>query len=227
MTVLMAIQPFYFPWIGHFAMIEASDICVILDDVQFSRGWQNRNRLANLDERVFWITVPVRREGLGTLVKEARISGASWIERHRKAARACYATLPGFGLVEDLLDQVAVTDGGSLCELNLATTQQVMGLLGIRTHIYKQSDLRPKGRRTEMLISLCRHFGASAYISGPAAKAYLDVKQFAAEGISVEWFEPRAICRRPGPTSIALPLSVLDTLAHFGPSTKRLLGQSS
>ncbi len=43
------------------------------------------------------------------------------------------------------------------------------------------------GERSERLVDICRHFGASRYVSGDAAQSYLDVPLFEREGIRVEW----------------------------------------
>ena len=43
---ISVMQPYFFPYLGYFQLIAASDIFVILDDVQFiDKGWINRNRI--------------------------------------------------------------------------------------------------------------------------------------------------------------------------------------
>ena len=46
-----------------------------------------------------------------------------------------------------------------------------------------------KGGKSERLASLCEQAGGTTYISGPAAKAYMDVDEFTKRNISVEWFD--------------------------------------
>ena len=61
------------------------------------------------------------------------------------------------------------------------------------------------------LVDLCREAGATHYLSGPAAKSYLDVELFRANSYRVEWmsyegyppypqlhgaFDPRVLDRR-------------------------------
>lgn len=47
--------------------------------------------------------------------------------------------------------------------------------------------MEPAEGANERLISLCRQVGADTYLSGPAAKAYLNEAQFNDAGITVEW----------------------------------------
>jgi hypothetical protein len=59
--------------------------------------------------------------------------------------------------------------------------------LGLRRRIERSSTLGVSGERSERLLNICRHFGASTYVSGDAAEAYLDVGLFERQGIAVEW----------------------------------------
>ena len=45
--VAAIMQPYYLPYVGYWRLIATADIFVILDNVNFSRGWINRNRIAN------------------------------------------------------------------------------------------------------------------------------------------------------------------------------------
>ena len=57
-------QPTYLPWLGYFALINASKKIIFLDDVQLnSRSWQQRNRIINND-KISYLTVPVKKKGL-------------------------------------------------------------------------------------------------------------------------------------------------------------------
>ena len=48
-------------------------------------------------------------------------------------------------------------------------------------------DLELEGDKNERLIQVCKKRNATHYLSGPAAKDYLDVKLFEENGITVEW----------------------------------------
>ncbi len=50
-------------------------------------------------------------------------------------------------------------------------------------------DHKLAGDKTEKLVSLCQQAGATNYLSGPAARAYLDKERFAKEGISVDFID--------------------------------------
>jgi hypothetical protein len=61
--------------------------------------------------------------------------------------------------------------------------------LGITTRISSSWDYELIEGRTERLVALCRQAGGTEYISGPAAKAYIDHHAFADAGIKLTWFD--------------------------------------
>jgi hypothetical protein len=64
--IVSANQPLFAPFPGFFSKAYLSDTMVILDDVQFPRGftWITRNRFKN-DGGPLWITILVWRKSLG------------------------------------------------------------------------------------------------------------------------------------------------------------------
>ena len=62
-------------------------------------------------------------------------------------------------------------------------------ILGIKTKLVWSHDLKLVEGKTERLVDLCQKVGASEYISGPAAKGYLEVDQFLNKNINVSWMD--------------------------------------
>ena len=62
-------------------------------------------------------------------------------------------------------------------------------MIGIETRISWSMDYDYRGDRTGALVSLCQQSEAGVYLSGPAAKSYLDEKQFDLAGIKVCWMD--------------------------------------
>ena len=85
------------------------------------------------------------------------------------------------------------------------------------------SQLGIEGDRNTRLINFCRYFQATRYISGDAARDYLDVGQFAAAGIEVVWHA----YQHPQYTQLHgdfIPyLSALDLLLNMGPAANQLV----
>jgi hypothetical protein len=80
-------------------------------------------------------------------------------------------------------------DDKLLSELNYRFIVAICRILGIRTTISWSMDYNLIGDKTERLVHLCRQAGATAYLSGPLAKAYLDEELFRKEGIVVSYMD--------------------------------------
>jgi hypothetical protein len=79
--------------------------------------------------------------------------------------------------------------GPMLSDVNHHFLSRICAFLGIDTALTWSRDYDPQGTKTERLLDICVKAGATEYVSGPAARAYLDEDAFAARGISVAWHE--------------------------------------
>ena len=60
-------------------------------------------------------------------------------------------------------------------------------MLGINTEIIDSKDLILEGNKNQRLIEAVKKVGGNTYLSGPAAKSYLDESLFTKAGLTVEW----------------------------------------
>jgi hypothetical protein len=109
-----------------------------------------------------------------------------------------------------------------LSQLNRDLIELVCGHLGIATTIKWSWEYDTNGAKTERIIELCRASGASHYISGPAARAYLDEQAMRDNGVAVTWFDYSRYSEYPqlwGAFEGAV--SVVDLLFNCGPDAAR------
>jgi hypothetical protein len=224
------VQSNYIPWKGYFDLIAATDEFILYDDVQYTRrDWRNRNQIKT-PNGVQWLTVPVKVKGkyLQT-IRETEIDGTDWANLHWRSLRQNYAKAPYFSLYAPELEALYLTNAyRQLSELNRALLQWINQQLGICTRISSSTDYRLEGGRTERLLQLCLQAGASEYLSGPAARSYLDEDMFAKANVSVRWFEYPSYPEYPqmwGP--FVHGVTVLDLLFNCGPESHQyaLLGK--
>ncbi|MDP3426129.1 MAG: WbqC family protein [Humidesulfovibrio sp.] len=181
-------QPDFMPWLGFFERWRASDLYVILDDVQFlRRGWHHRDRIKTVSGPA-WLTVPVLKKGaFDQEIREVRLEKGPWRRKHLATIRAAYARAPNFSGVFPLLEEIYGRGHDRLVELNLDLLQLFAKLLEIATPVALASDSRIEADGTIRLVRLCVAHGANVYLTGTGSRAYLDEALFAARGIRVEW----------------------------------------
>ena len=95
--------------------------------------------------------------------------------------------------------------------------------LGLTTRTCLASELGIPGERSDRLLRICQHFGATRYLSGDAARDYLDVPVFSAAGIEVEWQEYRhpVYTQQHGP--FISHLSAIDLILNCGRESAAIL----
>lgn len=182
------IQSNFLPWLGYFDFIRETDLFIIHDDLQYTKGdWRNRNRIKT-PRGLEWITVPVHYRNTSQLIDETAIDYSTpWakkiLNRIRESYRRAPYFEPFFSELADLLTQPA----DSISDLNLRLIHWVCRSLAIATPIRMSGDYQPQGAKTERLIGILSQVKATTYLSGPAAQAYLIPEMFERAGIRLEY----------------------------------------
>ena len=111
-----------------------------------------------------------------------------------------------------------------LVDLDVALMHLMAGWLNVDTVVVKASELGILGRRSERLLDICRRLGARRYLSGEAARDYLDEAAFSAAGIGVVWQQYRHPVYSQLHGGFVSHLSAIDALMNCGPEAAGFLG---
>jgi hypothetical protein len=183
------LQSNYLPWIGYFDLISKSDVCVFYDDVQYTKNdWRNRNRILS-ENGLEWITVPVG-QSIHRKICEVGIADSRWQEKHYAKLLKNYSVATRDSFSNDLLNSIYKhTKWTNLSLLNQETIKLIaQKYLKIRTTFDSSIYYDLEGKSETRLISLLKQMKATHYLSGPAGSNYLNPVNFAAAGISLEYF---------------------------------------
>jgi len=214
------IQSNYMPWKGYFEIAARVDEFILYDEVQFTkRDWRNRNRIKTAAGEA-WLTVPVRSKSrFEQPIEAVEIAEPGWAEQHWQTIRHAYRRAPCFAEASRLLEPLYAAAAGEtrLSVVNRLFLTGIAEALGIATPFVPSNRYASAGRKSERLIDLCLAAGAGIYLSGPAARSYLDEAAFAAAGIAVEWMDYGPYPEYPqlhGPFDHYV--SIVDPLVHCG-----------
>lgn len=191
MKKVAILQSNYIPWKGYFDMIAAVDEFILYDDMQYTRrDWRNRNQIKT-PQGVQWLTVPVLVKGkYHQKIRETEIDGTDWAGTHWKTLQQNYRRAPCFSEIATWLEPLYLHQSYShISQLNRAFIESVCEYLGIKTTITNSWDYTLVDGKTERLADLCAQAGAGEYISGPAAKGYIDEQAFSDIGVKLTWFD--------------------------------------
>lgn len=223
MKRIAAVQSNYIPWIGYFSLLASVDEFILYDDVQFTKDdWRNRNKIKT-PQGVNWLSIPVG-SNVSRLIREVEIN-LPWRERHWKTLQRSYSKSPFFKEVSFFLEPIYIEGSEtSLSAVNRAFIEAICEYLQVETNLSSSMDLDLNGDRNERLVGFCLQTGADEYVSGPAAKAYLDENLFRQHGIEVSWFDYGAPGSYPQLWGDFIPgLSIVDALFNLGPKTRNLV----
>jgi hypothetical protein len=182
---VVILQPGYLPWLGFFDQMYKSDVFVIYDDVQYDKhGWRNRNRIKTA-QGTQWLTVPILTKGKDRpLVKDVLInSKMEWRQTHLRSIKQNYSRAAFFDTYFEMFENIYAKEWKYLIDVDMAFIFALMEKLGLTRRIEFSSSLGISGDETQRLVDICLHFRATDYLTGDAAKDYLDEPLFSQNGI--------------------------------------------
>lgn len=168
-------QSQYHPWINYYIKISKADYFVFLDDVQFQKnGLQNRNKIKTITGEQ-WITIPVK-QSLEQKIYAVESQGNQWKKKHYNSITQNYKNSKS--IFEELYGDMYQNNTTNLSDINRSIIQSTCKYFGIGTKIILQSELKPKGVKSDLIIDICQTLKCDTYISGPGAISYLDKDLF-------------------------------------------------
>lgn len=191
MKKVAILQSNYIPWKGYFDLIAAVDEFILYDDMQYTRrDWRNRN-IIKTPKGVQWLTVPVMVKGrYHQKIRETEIDGENWATAHWKALTLNYSRAPHFAEIAQWLEPLYLDGSYShISQLNRCLIEAICNYLRIKTLISNSWDYTLLQGKTERLAGLCEEVGGNEYLSGPAARDYIESQIFEDMGITLTWFD--------------------------------------
>ena len=217
---VVILQSNYIPWRGYFDLIGLADVFVLYDEVQYTKNdWRNRNRVRTANGAV-WLTVPVRTNNrFGQRIRDTRIADRRWAAKHWRTLSQAYAKAAHFEAYRSLFARLygEAAEIADLSTVNRHFLDAICGVLGIDTPMVRSEALPGRVGQTERLVDICRALEATCYLTGPAARDYLDERQFADAGIAVDYMDYAGY--RPYPQchgGYDARLSIVDLLFNVG-----------
>jgi len=226
MKKIAILQSNYIPWKGYFDMIAAVDEFILYDDMQYTRrDWRNRNQIKT-PQGEQWLTVPVLVKGkYHQRIRETEIDGTDWAAAHWKSLVQNYKRAPHFEAVAAWLEPIYMGESFShISVLNRRLIQEVCAYLGIKTKITNSWDYTLAKGKTERLAELCMQAGGTEYISGPAAKDYVEAQVFDDLKIKLTWFDYAGYPEYPQQWGdFVHGVTILDLLFNCGPDSPKYM----
>ena len=214
-------QPYFFPYIGYFQLINTADKFVILDDVNYiSRGWINRNNiLVNGKKTLF--TLPVLKASQNKLIKEIEISiDKKWKRKFSKTIEMTYKKAPFFSQTLALVEKVLNFESKSLTDFLYNSLLEVCTYLEIDTKIEKTSSIYQNSalKADNKIIDICKQEKGTIYINPIGGQELYKQEKFTQEGIELYFLNTGQIDYQQFSKEFVPYLSIIDIMMFNSPS---------
>ena len=215
------IQSNYLPWKGYFDIIRDVDLFVFHDDLQYTKDdWRNRNRIKT-SSGLRWLTIPVGRDEK-RLICEVPLPVNNWADEHWRLLKSAYGNAPYFKTYAPFFEEIYRSPRwATLSELNQTLIRRIAHeLLGLTTCFEDSRHYQLLAHKQERVLELLRKTGATTYVSGPAAKSYIDEARFKQANIQLIWKNYSGYPKYPQPhPPFEHTVSIVDILFQVGPAT--------
>jgi hypothetical protein len=212
---LAVMQPYLFPYIGYFQLVNAVDKFVFYDDVTFiNKGWINRNRiLVNCKPHLF--TVPLLNANQNTLIKDLKLAvSEKWKYKFLKTLEFAYKKAKYFSNVFPDIESVVNEKSMFLFEWHLKSFHLIMNSLGIRTKLEQSSDnyynQHLKGQRR--ILDICTKENCEHYINPEGGIHLYNKQMFKNKRIKLSFLITGAITYKQFESQFISRLSIIDVL---------------
>ena len=214
MTIAI-MQPYIFPYIGYFQLIDAVDKFVIYDDVNFiNKGWINRNNIL-VSGQAHLFTIPLKDASQNKLIYEVELAvNDPWKKKFLKTLQQSYLKAPNYQKVFLLIEEIVNFEAGTIAELTLHALQKICGYMNITTEIvpsssvYNNTELKAQDR----ILDICKQENADHYINPVGGMELYDKSKFAKENIQLNFLKSVASPYSQFKNAFVPWLSIIDIL---------------
>ena len=193
---LAIMQPYFFPYVGYFSLMEYADRFVVFDTPQYiNRGWVNRNRLMTAAGDPIYMTVPVKKAPRETAIRDICIDDTqSWREKIYGQLSAYKKRAPRYretsALVHEILDGF---EGSSLSALNIRALKMVCEVLEIDcafdTFSEMDMGIDHVSAPDEWALEISKAMGAEIYVNPPGGMDFFDRGKYERAGIDLKFLK--------------------------------------
>lgn len=214
---LAIMQPYLFPYIGYYQLINAVDKFIIYDDVNFiKQGWITRNAvLANGKSYLF--SVPLENQSSFCKINETLINQKQypiWHKKFLKTIEQNYNKAPFFKEVFPIIKSIFDTDSITISVLATNSLKKVSEYIGITTvfedssAIYQNQDLSSQHR----VLDICKKENANVYINPIGGLELYSKNDFLENTISLYFIKSKPIKYNQFNSEFVSGLSIIDVL---------------
>lgn len=209
-------QPYLFPYIGYFQLVNAVDEFIVYDNIKFTKkGWINRNRIL-VNGTDSYITFPLKKDSDYLDIRDRYLADIWPSERKEMLARITesYRKSPYFDFAFPIIEGSILFEEGHLFKFILNSLNSIKEYLGIRTpfRISSTISIDHTLRAEERVIAICKARNASIYLNPIGGIQLYGKDYFRAKGIDLQFLKTGDIKYSQFNYDFVPSLSIIDVM---------------
>lgn len=208
-------QPYLFPYIGYFQLINCVDKFIIHDDVQWIKGgWINRNRILN-DNQEKLITLSVKkRSSLDKIMYFEIDENPDNKIRFINQVKSSYNKSPFFEDVFPVIEKIINNNEKNLSKFILKSLLDINSYIGIKTPIYVSSEIKKNNelKSQDRVLDICKNTNTTTYINPIGGTLLYDKNQFSQNKVDLFFIKTKEIKYKQFNNEFIPSLSIIDVM---------------
>jgi hypothetical protein len=216
MKKVSIMQPYFFPYIGYFQLINSVDEFVIYDTIEFTKkGWINRNRiLVNGTDAI--ISLPLQKDSDFLNINDRFLANTWEVDRKKMLNRISesYRKAPYFKETYELIEKCIMFEERNLFKYILNSVKNVLFFLNIDTKLIISSSISidDKLKRDEKVMAICKERGADIYINPIGGFELYDKETFKKNNLELQFIRSNNISYNQFDNEFIPWLSIIDVM---------------
>lgn len=212
-------QPYLFPYIGYWQLINAVDKFIIFDDVNYiRRGYINRNNIL-VNGKPYRFTIPVKMASQNKLIKEMKLDFDNMAkQRFLQTIRYAYHKAPYYANVFFLIESIIMNPQDDLTQYIYKSLKDICSYLKINTEFYFSSQIQKDNglRGEDKIIEICKKLQGDVYINPSGGRELYHQECFNKENISLFFLDAQLdkIVYNQNTDKFEKNLSIIDILFY-------------
>lgn len=208
-------QPYFFPYIGYFQLMNAVDTYVIYDDVNYIKGgWINRNYIliGNAAQRLNLLLLGASPN---KLINEIMINPSSAnIDKVLKTIRMNYCKAPNYNDFYPILEKIFSYDNMNLALFLYNSFVELCKYMRINTKLILSSQINKNNslKAEDKVLEICRILNANEYYNAIGGTELYSKDRFADNDIALRFLKTDEIKYRQFKNEFIPNLSIIDVL---------------
>ena len=208
-------QPYFFPYIGYWQLINAVDKYVIYDDVNYIKGgWINRNRIL-INDKPSFINLKMNGSSPNKLIKEILVSNDNrWKNKLLKSIELSYRKAPFFEMSFPIIEEIINHDEVNLSLYLENLIKRIAEYLEMNTEFVLSSNIEKDNslKGQDKVIEICKSLGAKEYYNAIGGVELYSAENFNSYGIELRFLRTEYIEYKQFKNDFSPYLSIIDVM---------------